>query len=153
MDHFLSCLHPNPGWSENQISDFPQEISLSDSYVIGKHCILELYECNKYKLNDEKFVNKAIKLAAKYAGATLLNLTTHKFEPQGLTSLALLAESHISIHTWPEMGYGAVDVFTCGDHAMPERACDVLIKELSAKRFSLQSLKRKAPVQFSHSSN
>ena len=47
----------------------------------------------------------------------------HRFEPQGVTGLALLAESHISIHTWPESGYAAVDVFTCGDHTMPENAC------------------------------
>jgi len=59
--------------------------------------------------------------------------------------LALLAESHISIHTWPESGYAAVDVFTCGDHTMPERACQVLAGELSAGNHKLTSFRRETP--------
>ena len=84
--------------------------------------------------------------AAKRAGATLLNLITHRFDPQGVTGLALLAESHISIHTWPENGYAAVDVFTCGDHTMPEQACQVLSQELRARRHSLKSFLRETPA-------
>jgi S-adenosylmethionine decarboxylase len=84
--------------------------------------------------------------AGNRAGATLLNLITHRFEPQGVTGLALLAESHISIHTWPESGYAAVDVFTCGDHTMPERACQVLSEELSAARHKLKSFRRETPA-------
>ena len=83
--------------------------------MVGKHCILELYDCDPSKLDDEVFLRSAITQAAERAGATLLNLITHQFQPQGVTGLALLAESHISIHTWPEAGYAAVDVFTCGD--------------------------------------
>ncbi len=110
--------------------------------MVGKHCILELYGCDQNKLNDEAFLRTSITSAAKFAGATLLNLITHPFEPQGITGLALLAESHISIHTWPESGYAAVDVFTCGDHTMPERACKFLCNELSAQEHSLKTLKR-----------
>jgi S-adenosylmethionine decarboxylase len=62
-----------------------------------------------------------------------------------VTGLALLAESHISIHTWPESGYAAVDVFTCGDHTMPERACEVLVEELGALRHKLTSFRRETP--------
>ena len=80
--------------------------------MVGKHCILELYDCDSSKLDDEVFLRSAITQAAERAGATLLNLITHQFQPQGVTGLALLAESHISIHTWPEAGYAAVDVFT-----------------------------------------
>ncbi|MEB3360611.1 MAG: adenosylmethionine decarboxylase, partial [Synechococcaceae cyanobacterium] len=112
----------------------------------GKHCILELYDCDSSKLNDESFLRDTITDAAKRAGATLLNLITHRFEPQGVTGLALLAESHISIHTWPEAGYAAVDVFTCGDHTMPERACQVLCDELGAGRHKLTSFRRETPV-------
>ena len=62
-----------------------------------------------------------------------------------MTGLALLAESHISIHTWPESGYAAVDVFTCGDHTMPDKACDVLAKELGSGRHKLTSFRRETP--------
>ncbi|MFM8543765.1 MAG: adenosylmethionine decarboxylase, partial [Vulcanococcus sp.] len=93
----------------------------------------------------EAFLRNAITSAAKRAGATLLNLITHRFDPQGVTGLALLAESHISIHTWPESGYAAVDVFTCGDHTMPERACIVLSEELDAGNYKLKSFRRETP--------
>jgi S-adenosylmethionine decarboxylase len=83
------------------------------------------------------------------AGATLLNLITHHFQPQGVTGLALLAESHLSIHTWPESGYAAVDVFTCGDHTMPERACEVLCRELEATGHTLRCFRRQTPPQIS----
>ena len=139
MEQIVSCLHPNPGWvAHDDGSGTPN--------MVGKHCILELYECDQLRLNDEAFVRTTITNAAKLAGATLLNLITHRFEPQGLTGLALLAESHISIHTWPENGYAAVDVFTCGDHTMPERACEILRKELLAQRFSLKSFQRDTPA-------
>ena len=114
--------------------------------MVGKHCILELYECDSSRLNDEAFLRDTITDAAKRAGATLLNLITHRFEPQGVTGLALLAESHISIHTWPEAGYAAVDVFTCGDHTMPERACQVLREELGAGCHKLTSFRRETPA-------
>ena len=114
--------------------------------MVGKHCILELYDCDQDKLDNEVFLRDAITTAAKSAGATLLNLITHRFEPQGVTGLALLAESHISIHTWPESGYAAVDVFTCGDHTMPEQACAILCAELQAKRHALKSFLRETPA-------
>ena len=113
--------------------------------MVGKHCILELYDCDSSKLDDEVFLRSAITQAAERAGATLLNLITHQFQPQGVTGLALLAESHISIHTWPEAGYAAVDVFTCGDHTMPEKACAVLSEELGSGHQSLRSFRRRTP--------
>jgi len=143
MNQLLSSLHPNPGWAAPAI--FPVSDSFPVSDTVGKHCILELYNCDPAKLDDEAFLRTAITSAAKRAGATLLNLITHRFEPQGVTGLALLAESHISIHTWPESGYAAVDVFTCGDHTMPERACQVLAGELSAGNHKLTSFRRETP--------
>ena len=110
MNQSLSCLHPNPGWDGRAPQLLNAAASTTD--MVGKHCILELYDCDSSKLNDEAFLRDTITDAAKRAGATLLNLITHRFEPQGVTGLALLAESHISIHTWPEAGYAAVDVFT-----------------------------------------
>ena len=133
MEQTLSELHPNPGWGA-------PEIHATD--MVGKHCILELYDCDPSRLDDEAFIRTTITSAAKGAGATLLNLITHQFQPQGVTGLALLAESHISIHTWPESGYAAVDVFTCGDHTMPEKACAVLSEELGSGHQS--------PVSYTH---
>ena len=76
-----------------------------------------------------------------------MNLVTHSFKPQGVTGLALLAESHISIHTWPEIGYAAIDVFTCGDHTMPEKACKLLFKDFLAKDFSFKNIVREIPSE------
>jgi len=155
MTQTLPCLHPNPGWNGAQSLKSPKHptspapaepVASSPETMVGKHCILELYDCNPQKLDDEAFLRTAFTSAAKRAGATLLNLITHRFEPQGVTGLALLAESHISIHTWPESGYAAVDVFTCGDHTMPERACDVLGQELGATRRKLKSFRRETPA-------
>ena len=64
--------------------------------------------------------------AAKLANATVLNLISNKFEPQGVTAIALLAESHLSIHSWPEAHYSAVDIFTCGQNMKPEISCNYL---------------------------
>jgi S-adenosylmethionine decarboxylase len=139
----VSCLHPDPGRAQLEPSSSTGSVPLD---MVGKHCILELYDCDPSKLDDEDFLRSAITQAAERAGATLLNLITHQFEPQGVTGLALLAESHISIHTWPESGYAAVDVFTCGDHTMPERACAVLSEQLSSRRQSMRSFRRSTPA-------
>jgi len=87
-----------------------------------KHCVSELYKADSDKLNDEAFVRQALVSAAELAGATLIDVRTHAFEPQGITGFALLAESHISIHTWPEHRFAAVDAFTCGETTDPELA-------------------------------
>jgi len=144
MNQSLPCLHPNPGWNGAATLQATSALP-STTDTVGKHCILELYNCDSAKLDDEAFLRDTITSAAKRAGATLLNLITHRFDPQGVTGLALLAESHISIHTWPESGYAAVDVFTCGDHTMPEKACQVLWEELGAGNHKLTSFRRETP--------
>ncbi len=136
----LAELHPNPGWAATSPS-----INAPTTDTVGKHCILELYHCRADRLNDEAFLRSSITQAVQQAGATLLNLISHRFQPQGITALALLAESHLSIHTWPESGYAAVDVFTCGDHTMPERACQRLIADLQAGDHRLRSFRRQTP--------
>ena len=165
MSFAFSYFHPNPGWTvdsalstkrtaaaslqESSVNPIAAPINSSSTApitdTVGKHCILELYECDGTKLDDEDFVRSAISNAALRAGATLLNLISHHFQPHGVTGLALLAESHISIHTWPESGYAAVDVFTCGDHTMPESACRVLVEEFGARHHKLSSFRRETP--------
>ena len=145
MESFFPELHPNPGWHEACKSNDKDTLPIISSENIGRHCILELYQCDHAKLNDEAFIRTTITSSAKVAGATLMNLVTHSFKPQGVTGLALLAESHISIHTWPEIGYAAIDVFTCGDHTMPEKACKLLFQDFLAKNFSFKNIAREIP--------
>lgn len=113
---------------------------------VGRHCIYELYDGNPNKLNDEDLIKEALTQAAIHSGATLLSLTSHKFEPQGVTALALLSESHISIHTWPELGYAAVDAFTCGTHTDPEKACNYLKQTFESPGGILKMFDRAIPL-------
>lgn len=89
----------------------------------GRHLIIEVV--NGHGLDDEARIQQAFRDCVETCGATLLHIHTHKFSPQGVSGVAVLAESHISVHTWPEIGYGAFDVFMCGD-ARPWLAVDVL---------------------------
>ncbi len=112
----------------------------------SKHLLLELYRCDFDKLNDESFLRCSLNRAAKLAKAKVLNLISNKFEPQGVTAIALLAESHISIHTWPESNYSAVDIFTCGKHMLPELASQYLIEVLKAEEHNLRVIERNPPL-------
>ena len=112
----------------------------------SKHLLLELYRCDCDKLNDESFLRCTLNNAAKLANAKVLNLISNKFEPQGVTAIALLAESHLSIHTWPESNYSAVDIFTCGQHMKPEISCKFLIESLMAKEHLLRVINRTPPL-------
>lgn len=89
----------------------------------GRHLIIEVVD--GHGLDDEDRIQQAFRDCVETCGATLLHIHTHKFSPQGVSGVAVLAESHISVHTWPEIGYGAFDVFMCGD-ARPWLAVDVL---------------------------
>ena len=112
----------------------------------SKHFLLEIYKCDCEKLNDESFLRCNLDKAAKLAKAKVLNLISNKFEPQGVTAIALLAESHISIHTWPELRYAAVDIFTCGQNMMPELASQYLIETLKAEEHCLRIIERNPPA-------
>ena len=125
------------------MSSFSSEEKLSHQ---SKHLLLELYRCDFEKLNDESFVRCSLTRAAKLANATVLNLISNKFEPQGVTAIALLAESHISIHTWPESCYSAVDIFTCGQNMLPELASKYLIEALKAEEHFLRVIERNPPA-------
>ena len=126
------------------LSSFSDEQEVSHQ---SKHLLLELYRCDYDKLNDESFLRCTLNRAAKFANATVLNLISYKFEPQGVTAIALLAESHISIHTWPESNYSAVDIFTCGQNMLPEQASQYLIESLVAKEHFLRVIRRNPPSE------
>ena len=108
---------------------------------MGKHYLLNLYECNVELLNNEIYLMSLIETAADCSGATVVQTISKKFDPQGVTAITLLSESHISIHTWPERGDAAVDVFTCGD-CNPKIGCDVIIQQLQSKNHTLSYIER-----------
>ena len=111
----------------------------------GNHLLLELYGCNREKLNDELYLRCQLNSAAKLAKASVLNIVSNKFEPFGVTAIALLAESHLSIHTWPESLYSAIDIFTCGRNMKPKLASQFLIKSLEASNYLLKTIARDYP--------
>lgn len=110
--------------------------------TIGTHYIVEMFGCPEHLLNDRIFVNVAMREAVIASDTELIEGISHQFSPQGVTALGLLSESHISIHTWPEHGYVAVDIFTCGTRANPYNACTHLIKAFQADRHTLNKLTR-----------
>jgi S-adenosylmethionine decarboxylase len=108
----------------------------------GNHFIVELSGCSANCLSNLSFVEETLVEGVRLAKATLLNQNFYKFSPQGVSGILLLSESHCSIHTWPEEEYAAIDIYTCGDHAMPEVACAYIAEKLQAKRVFATRLSR-----------
>ena len=105
----------------------------------GTHLIIEVMK--GAGLDCEERIQNAFRKCVEVCGATLLHIHTHKFSPQGVSGVAVLAESHISVHTWPEIGYGAFDVFMCGD-AEPWKAVDVLKDAFDTDHVEVRELLR-----------
>ena len=103
--------------------------------VVGRHVYGNLYGCDPEVLRDEAALITIVKEAVKVANAILLSIGSHRFGLDGgLTVFAVVAESHISIHTWPEHGFATVDVYTCGDHTDPKAAFDYIASRLRPKK-------------------
>ena len=97
-----------------------------------QHILFELRGCPSELLDDSEFVVLALQVSAVHAKSKLIDINFHKFEPQGVTGLALLADSHISIHTWPEKGLAMCDIFTCGVDSTPQMAVEYLSKQFQS---------------------
>lgn len=110
---------------------------------LGRHLIVELYGCDTSILGDPEVLRTTLLEAAEASGAKVLGEFFKKF-PRGcgVTGILAIAESHISIHTWPEYGYAAVDLFTCGDRVDPWRAYEVICKNMKPTRTNVKELKR-----------
>lgn len=108
---------------------------------LGKHCVLEIYGVESKLLNNVEFIDNTLRNAANVTGATVLNSVFHVFEPQGITFILLLSESHISIHTWPEKWCAAIDIYTCGINN-PELAVWHIIEQFNPKSHSSKSFLR-----------
>ncbi len=101
---------------------------------LGRHLVAEFYDCDPKALDDIENIERHMIEAAYETGATVINSTFHRFLPYGVSGVVVISESHLAIHTWPEYGYAAIDLFTCGDHVDPWKAFDYLKKAFKAKR-------------------
>ena len=108
---------------------------------LGTHLIAELFDCNELHLNDVKKVEEVMMAAAELSSATIIKPFFHKCSPYGISGVIVIAESHFTIHTWPEYGYAAVDVFTCGDLEY-QKALDYIKTELESERCSIFQFQR-----------
>ena len=110
--------------------------------ALGRHLLIELKDCNVEVLNDLNFLKHCLHDAAGQIGATVVNECFYEFSPHGISGVLVISESHICIHTWPEHGYAAVDIFTCGNSVKPELAVSPLVEKLGSKNSSFIVLKR-----------
>ena len=115
-------------------------------FALGKHMTVEFYDCDSQFLADEQKMEKAFLEAARVSRATVLGSNFHSFEPQGVSGFVIIAESHFSVHTWPEHDYAAVDIFTCGDKIDFKAAVDSLTLSLQAGGSVISSLMNRGIV-------
>ena len=119
--------------------------------ALGRQILIEFYDCESEILTDRDRIRQYMLEAACHAGATVISDTFHHFKPDGISGVVVIAESHISIHTWPEHRYAAVDVFTCGDSVDPWGVPHYLQEKLQAGKVSSMEIKRglfPIPVQY-----
>ncbi len=114
----------------------------SDLYALGRHLLVELKGCNVVLLDDLEYLKEHLHRAAVCCGATVVGDSFYQFSPQGVSGVVNIAESHISIHTWPECGYAALDVFSCGDRVQPEEAVRYMAQAVEAADCSVIELRR-----------
>src|SRR6266702_8059490 len=110
--------------------------------ALGRHLLLELFDCDSDAINNLENVKGALVEAAKRAQATIVDVVFHEFNPFGVSGVVVIAESHLTIHTWPEYRYAAVDIFSCGDILQPEIAARYLVEQFGADRTSVVEMQR-----------
>lgn len=114
----------------------------------GRHIILECYDCDEETLKQEKFLEAQLIQSAQFAKATVLHSYFHKFDTgNGITGIIALAESHISVHTWPEFKYMAIDIFMCGE-CNPMDSVDYIVSNLDIGQFVYQEIQRGEEFNF-----
>ncbi|MCH9814517.1 MAG: adenosylmethionine decarboxylase [Epsilonproteobacteria bacterium] len=110
--------------------------------VLGTHILAEYNSCDKSILNNIQLIENSLLKAAHIAGATVVGSSFHRFEPQGVTGVVVLSESHISVHTWPELAYAAVDIFTCGNDVNPSASYTYLKEAFKSEDATSQTILR-----------
>ncbi len=109
---------------------------------LGRHILAEFYNCDSNVLNNVELIEKYMNEAAEECGATVIEKKFHMFNPYGVSGVVIISESHLAIHTWPEFGYAAVDLFTCGESCDPVIAYDYLKGKLNSGKGIYTELKR-----------
>lgn len=110
--------------------------------ALGRHILIEYYDCDPGIINDLRTVEESMKMAAVKAGSTIVDTIFRRFSPHGISGVVVIAESHLAIHTWPEYGYAAVDLFTCGEKVDPWAAHDLLKEAFRAGDADARELPR-----------
>jgi S-adenosylmethionine decarboxylase len=111
-------------------------------HALGRHLLVELHGCQPEQLKRVEDVKEILVGAARACGATIVDVAFHEFNPFGVSGVVVIAESHLSVHTWPEHRYAAVDIFTCGDVIKPEEAAAYVASRFRCKNPSIIEIKR-----------
>jgi S-adenosylmethionine decarboxylase len=114
----------------------------SSLHALGRHLLVELHGCHPDSLKKVDLVKDILVGAARACGATIVDVAFHEFNPFGVSGVVVIAESHLSIHTWPEYRYAAVDIFTCGDVIKPEYAAAYIASRFRCRNPSIVEMKR-----------
>ncbi len=115
--------------------------------MLGRHLIAEFANCDNCRLTDVGYLKDCLEEAVRKSGATIVRSVFHRYNPQGVSGVVVIAESHLSIHTWPEYNYAAVDFFTCGDTVDPYKAYDHMKEMLASEEAHVYELKRGIPSE------
>ncbi len=126
----------------SQVSPQSNRSSAATFRVLGHHYLIELYGCTREILVDINVLEKAMVEAAESAGATVVDKVFHGYSPQGLSGVVVISESHLTVHTWPELEYAAVDVFTCGRENLGEKIGQALIRAFRAREHRIRAIDR-----------
>ncbi|MDX2302883.1 MAG: adenosylmethionine decarboxylase [Microscillaceae bacterium] len=110
--------------------------------ALGNHILVEFYDCDREILNNVSYIEQTMQEATIKSGATIVGSHFHTFNPHGVSGVIIIAESHLSIHTWPEYGYAAVDIFTCGEVIDADKAFVHLKEGFKAGHTSTIEMKR-----------
>lgn len=111
----------------------------------SRHIIAELSGCRPDLLGNINKIREILVRAAVIANASIREVVFHKFQPNGVSGVVIIAESHLAIHTWPEVGYAALDIYTCGDTTLPEKACRYTADCLDAAEIYMSTVNRGMP--------
>jgi S-adenosylmethionine decarboxylase len=110
--------------------------------TVGHHYIVEGSGCNPDVISRVEQVEQVLVRAAEVADVQIWSISFHRFRPMGVSGVVVISESHLSVHTWPEVGYVALDIFTCGDRAKPEAAVQHALKEFGATNMHITEVTR-----------
>jgi S-adenosylmethionine decarboxylase len=117
-------------------------VMLGTRHSVGAHVLLDLYGIPAAQLDDLDHLRACLEQAARDGGAHVVESRFSRFSPQGASGVVILAESHLAVHTWPELGFAAVDVFTCGAPSVAVGVADAVVRLLAPTRFETQRIAR-----------